>query len=72
MLDQGGDDEGQGSGYIGEFSSEYINAEIFKLFDIDNSGKITREDLQECAKAMGWSDQQRKYFNSIRLTISIS
>ena len=32
-------------GYIGEFSRDYINAEIFKLFDVDGSGKITREDL---------------------------
>ena len=29
------DPHGAGSGYIGEFSSEYINAEIFKLFDVD-------------------------------------
>ena len=54
------DEAAGGSGYIGEFSSEYINAEIFKLFDVDNSGKITRLDLQECAKAMGWTEQQRK------------
>ena len=47
---------GGGSGYIGEFSSEYINAEIFKLFDVDGSGKITRKDLHECAKSMGWSE----------------
>ena len=32
-------------GYIGEFSSDYITAEIFKLFDVDGSGKITKEDL---------------------------
>ncbi len=47
-MEGGADNEdlnGGGSGYIGEFSSEYINAEIFKLFDVDNSGKITREDL---------------------------
>lgn len=58
MMQEGdnGDLDGGGSGYIGEFSSEYINAEIFKLFDVDNSGKITREDLTECAKHMGWSD----------------
>jgi len=42
-------------GYIGEFSSDYINAEIFKLFDVDGSGKITAEDLSHVAKAMGWS-----------------
>ena len=61
MIDQAVEEEGgAGSGYIGEFSSEYINAEIFKLFDVDNSGKITRDDLGECAKAMGWTEQQRK------------
>ena len=48
--------QGAGSGYIGEFSSEYINAEIFKLFDYDGSGKITRSDLHDCAKAMGWTE----------------
>ena len=47
--------EGHGSagsedGYIGEFSRDYINAEIFKLFDTDGSGKITKEDLDEVAK----------------------
>ena len=46
--------EGQDStgeeGYIGEFSRDYINAEIFKLFDVDGSGNITKEDLEEVAK----------------------
>lgn len=37
-------------GYIGEFSRDYINAEIFKLFDVDGSGKITKEDLDHVAK----------------------
>lgn len=37
-------------GYIGEFSRDYINAEIFKLFDVDGSGKITKEDLNQVAK----------------------
>ena len=32
-------------GYIGEFSRDYINAEIFKLFDVDQSGAITKTDL---------------------------
>jgi len=36
-------------GYIGEFSRDYINAEIFKLFDVDGSGKITKEDLDAVA-----------------------
>jgi len=41
-------------GYIGEFSRDYINAEIFKLFDVNNSGVITKEDLEEVGKQMGW------------------
>ena len=64
MQGDGEDDDelaGGASGYIGEFSSEYVNAEIFKLFDTDGSGKLTRADLHECAKSMGWSEQQRKY-----------
>ena len=43
-----------------EFSRDYINAEIFKLFDVDGSGKITKEDLDQVAKQMGWSTRQRK------------
>jgi Ca2+-binding EF-hand superfamily protein len=60
METPSGDDEeevgGGASGYIGEFSSEYVNAEIFKLFDTDGSGKLTRADLHDCAKAMGWNE----------------
>lgn len=44
--------------YIGEFSSDYINSELFKLFDVDGSGKITRDDLTGCAKSMGWKPEQ--------------
>jgi len=33
---------GGGSGYIPEFPTDYINEEIFKLFDVDGSGKIDR------------------------------
>lgn len=47
-------------GYIGEFSRDYINAEIFKLFDADGSGKITKSDLDSVAKQMGWNSTQRK------------
>ena len=53
-LNQGENDEfgeePEETGYIGEFSSDYINAEIFKLFDVDGSGKITKEDLNHVAK----------------------
>lgn len=47
-------------GYIGEFSRDYINSEIFKLFDVDESGQITKEDLNEVAKQMGWEPKQSK------------
>lgn len=46
-MNQEGDGE---EGYIGEFSRDYINSEIFKLFDVDESGQITKEDLHEVAK----------------------
>ena len=36
----------EGAGYIGEFSPDYIIAEIFQLFDTDGSGKITASDLK--------------------------
>ena len=64
---QGGATEGgeevtsEEGGYIGEFSRDYINAEIFKLFDVDGSGKITKSDLDEVAKQMGWSQRQSKF-----------
>ena len=45
-----GQDPSGEEGYIGEFSRDYINAEIFKLFDVDGSGNITRSDLEEVAK----------------------
>jgi len=45
--------------YIGEFQSEYINQEIYNLFEID--GKVSKQDLYTCAKAMGnWSPQECK------------
>lgn len=52
LSERDGEDE---EGYIGEFSRDYINAEIFKLFDSDGSGKITKSDLDEVAKQMGWN-----------------
>ena len=55
MDDFGGQGDEEGTGYIGEFSNDYINAEIFKLFDTDGSGKITQEDLAHVGKSMGWS-----------------
>lgn len=55
-------------GYIGEFSRDYINAEIFKLFDVDGSGKITKEDLDAVAKQMGWDSRQSKWIIIIAVT----
>ena len=31
--------------YIGEFSTEYVNQEIFRLFDVTGDGKISLVDL---------------------------
>jgi len=56
-ADAAGDGE---EGYIGEFSRDYINAEIFKLFDVDGSGKITKDDLDAVAKQLGWNSRQSK------------
>lgn len=50
----------EGKGYIDEFSTDFINAEIFRLFDVESEGKISVEQLHICAKAMGWSALQRK------------
>ena len=45
--------------YIGEFQTEYINQEIYNLFE--NEGMITRNDLYLCAKAMGgWTQDEGK------------
>jgi Ca2+-binding EF-hand superfamily protein len=35
-------------------SSEYIYLEIFKAFDVDNSGYIDINDLETAGKALGW------------------
>ena len=50
----------EGAGYIGEFSVDYIIAEIFKLFDTDGSGKITGSDMKQISKLMGWSTAKSK------------
>ena len=45
---------GAGDAYIGEFQTEYINQEVYNMFE--NEGNISRDDLYICAKAMGgWS-----------------
>ena len=31
-----------------------LNQEIFHLFDLDGSGKIDINDLEDIGKAMGW------------------
>ena len=50
----GASNESEEQGYIGEFSRDYINAEIFKLFDVNQNGFITKEDLSEVGKQMNW------------------
>ena len=60
MDNFGVQDEGSEDGYIGEFSRDYINSEIFKLFDVDQSGQITKEDLNEVSKQMGWDNKKSK------------
>ena len=65
FVGESGDGE---EGYIGEFSRDYINAEIFKLFDVDNSGAITKSDLQEVGSQMGWDNKQSKYSVLFRYT----
>ena len=43
--------------YIGEFQNEYINQEIYNLFEIE--GKVIRGDLYTCARAMGgWTPEE--------------
>jgi hypothetical protein len=54
------DDNANGNdGYIGEFQTEYINQEVYNMFEVE--GLITREDLYTCAKAMGgWQAKEGK------------
>ena len=45
--------------YIGEFETEYVNQEVYTMFE--KEGMVTRQDLYRCAKAMGqWSEQDGK------------
>lgn len=37
-----------------------LNEEIFRLFDLDGSGKIDINDLEDIGKAMGWKKQEGK------------
>ena len=48
---QNQNDVNQKDTYIGEFQTEYINQEVYNMFD--NEGNISRDDLYICAKAMG-------------------
>lgn len=43
--------------YIGEFSQEYMNNELFKMLDTNGNGKVERDDLKLCARSMGWTEQ---------------
>lgn len=48
---QNQNDVNQKDTYIGEFQTEYINQEVYNMFE--NEGNISRDDLYICAKAMG-------------------
>jgi len=39
-------------------NNDNLNFEIFSLFDLDGSGKIDINDLEEIGKAMGWKKQE--------------
>lgn len=41
--------------------------EIFALFDLDGSGKIDINDLEEIGKAMGWKKQEGNYSVALHL-----
>ena len=62
---QSNDDEaGPDAGYIGEFQTEYINQEVYTMFERDDM--VSREDLYRCAKAMGgWSQQDGKFYKAL-------
>jgi Ca2+-binding EF-hand superfamily protein len=38
-----------------------LNKEIFELFDLDGSGKIDVNDLEEIGRAMGWKKQEGNF-----------
>jgi Ca2+-binding EF-hand superfamily protein len=38
-----------------------LNKEIFELFDLDGSGKIDVNDLEEIGRAMGWKKQEGEF-----------
>ena len=39
---------------IDQLPSDFIYTEIFKAFDVDNSGAIEKSDMETSAAAMGW------------------
>ena len=61
--DSGQDDADQvGNTYVGEFQTEYINQEVYNMFERD--GMVSRTDLYRCAKAMGgWTTEDGKFEN---------
>lgn len=40
QMEEGLEPDDEEPDYIGEFSADYINAEMFKAFDVDGSGAI--------------------------------
>jgi hypothetical protein len=57
-----GDADQVGDTYVGEFQTEYINQEVYNMFECD--GMVSRPDLYRCAKAMGgWTTEDGKFEN---------
>ncbi len=42
-------------------NNQHLDMDIFTLFDLDGSGKIDIEDLENIGYAMGWKKQEGKY-----------
>lgn len=42
---------------IDQLPSDYIYNEMFKAFDVDGLGRISRKDMEVAAKALGWKLQ---------------
>ena len=39
---------------IDQLPSDYIYTEMFKAFDVEQSGVIQRPDMDQAARALGW------------------
>ena len=45
---------------IEQLGSDFVFTEMFKAIDIQQEGKISRNDMEMAARAVGWKPQQRK------------